>query len=150
MLAATVRVRGLGREGGSNARVSFCRCTCQVLSVLGVDHRRPYRTTSPISSMPPRDLESNASAYYLPFYHVLQFTILYKIVGNQSPSAPNQQSNKPIFVDSSGPFFTLYSKVAKDEDDETAKRWQEDAKGILIFVSFLYPHSYRLVHKPEH
>jgi hypothetical protein len=28
----------------------------------------------------------------------------------------------------------MYSKMAKEEDDETAERWQKDADGILIFV----------------
>ena len=39
------------------------------------------------------------------------------------------------FGDSSGPFFSIYTKVTKKEDDEMVERWQKDADGILIFVS---------------
>ena len=46
------------------------------------------------------------------------------------------QSKEPVFVDSSGPFFTLYSEAAEDEDNKMVKSWQDDVKGILIFVSF--------------
>ena len=41
----------------------------------------------------------------------------------------------PTFSDSSGPVFSLYSKVAVEEDDKTAERWKTNADGILIFVS---------------
>ena len=64
---------------------------------------------------------------------------LSKIVGNQTQSAPNQLSNEPIFADSSGPFFTLYSEAAEEEDNKMVKGWQENAKGILIFVSPCVP-----------
>jgi hypothetical protein len=37
--------------------------------------------------------------------------------------------------DSSGPFFSIYSKAADDEDNKMVERWQKDADGILIFVS---------------
>ena len=36
--------------------------------------------------------------------------------------------------DSSGPLFSIYYKAADEEDNKTAKRWQKDADGILIFV----------------
>jgi len=39
------------------------------------------------------------------------------------------------FSDSSGPVFSLYSKIAVEEDDKTAERWKTNADGILIFVS---------------
>jgi hypothetical protein len=29
----------------------------------------------------------------------------------------------------------MYSKIAKEEDNQVAERWQKDADGILIFVS---------------
>jgi len=29
----------------------------------------------------------------------------------------------------------MYSKFAKEEDDDLVDRWQKDADGILIFVS---------------
>jgi hypothetical protein len=36
--------------------------------------------------------------------------------------------------DSSGPLFTLYSKLAVEEDNKMVERWQKDAEGIIIFV----------------
>lgn len=41
----------------------------------------------------------------------------------------------PTFSDSSGPVFSLYSKIAAEKDDKTAERWKANADGILIFVS---------------
>jgi len=31
----------------------------------------------------------------------------------------------------------MYLKMAEAEDNKMAERWQKDAEGILIFVSFL-------------
>jgi hypothetical protein len=42
------------------------------------------------------------------------------------------QSN---FSDGSGPIFNMYVKMAEEEDNKMANRWQKDADGILIFVS---------------
>ena len=57
----------------------------------------------------------------------------------QSQSASNQplqpQQGESNFGDSSGPIFSMYSKLAGEEDDEMVDRWQKDADGILIFVS---------------
>ena len=51
---------------------------------------------------------------------------------------PNQPSQgESNFGDSSGRLFTIYiyHKAAEEEDNKMVKRWKEDAKGILIFVS---------------
>jgi hypothetical protein len=53
---------------------------------------------------------------------------------------PTTTSNQPLqvesnFGDSSGPLFSIYSKVAEEEDNKMVERWQKDADGILIFVS---------------
>jgi hypothetical protein len=51
-------------------------------------------------------------------------------------STPNQRlQGESNFGDSSGPFFSIYSKAAEDEDNKMVERWQKDADGILIFVS---------------
>ena len=42
------------------------------------------------------------------------------------------------FSDSSGPLFNMYVKMAEEEDNKMADRWQKDADGILIFVGFCY------------
>jgi hypothetical protein len=39
------------------------------------------------------------------------------------------------FADSSAPLFNMYRKMAEEEDNKMAERWQKDADGILIFVS---------------
>ena len=50
-------------------------------------------------------------------------------------STPNSSSQEFNFGDSSGPFFSIYSKTAEEEDNKMVDRWQKDADGILIFVS---------------
>jgi hypothetical protein len=45
------------------------------------------------------------------------------------------QQGDSNFGDSSGPIFSMYSKLSKEEDDALVDRWQKDADGILIFVS---------------
>jgi hypothetical protein len=55
------------------------------------------------------------------------------------PDRPQSIQNPPAqgesnFGDSSAPFFSLYSKIAEDEDNKMVDRWQKDADGILIFV----------------
>lgn len=58
------------------------------------------------------------------------------VVDDQTELAPNRQSKEePSFGDSSGPFFSMYSEAAEDEDNKMVERWQKDADGILIFVS---------------
>jgi len=50
-------------------------------------------------------------------------------VGIDQPSQGESNSG-----DSSGPLFTMYSKIAEEEDDKMVERWQKDAEGIIIFV----------------
>jgi hypothetical protein len=42
------------------------------------------------------------------------------------------------WVDSSGPLFFMYSKMAEEEDKKMADTWHREADGILIFVSFTF------------
>ncbi len=52
----------------------------------------------------------------------------------------------------------MYLKIAEEEDNKMAERWQKDADGILIFVSphvsihaYYYTHTFqlhRLVYSP--
>ena len=54
---------------------------------------------------------------------------------NERPLAPSRQSQGEINIgDSSGPLFTMYTRLAVEEDNKMAERWQKDAEGILIFV----------------
>ena len=59
----------------------------------------------------------------------------------QPQSAPNlppwPELGGSNFGDSSGPIFSMYSKLTKEEDDQLVVRWQKDADSILIFVSLL-------------
>ena len=51
----------------------------------------------------------------------------------QPQSVPLEE--KPNFGDSSGTFFSMYSRIAEEEDARMAERWKKDADGILVFVS---------------
>ena len=54
---------------------------------------------------------------------------------DQPPSPLNQSfQGETKFGDGSGPLFTLYSKIAEEEDNKMVGRWQKDAEGIVIFV----------------
>ncbi len=46
---------------------------------------------------------------------------------------PSQEESQ--FSDSSGPLFSTYSKIAEKDDDIIAEGWQQDANGVIIFVS---------------
>ncbi|KAI0299130.1 hypothetical protein B0F90DRAFT_634541 [Multifurca ochricompacta] len=55
--------------------------------------------------------------------------------GYPPPPAQNQASKgESTFADSSGPIFSMYLNLAKDEDEKMAERWTADADGILIFT----------------
>ncbi|KAI0246406.1 hypothetical protein BJV78DRAFT_151749 [Lactifluus subvellereus] len=53
---------------------------------------------------------------------------------NRPGAAPDQAQRAQNFDDSSGPLFFMYRKMAEEEDDKMAERWQKDADGILIFT----------------
>ena len=52
-----------------------------------------------------------------------------------APIPPLLPLEEPNFGDSSGTLFSMYSRIAEEEDARMAERWQKDADGILIFVS---------------
>ncbi|KAH9989149.1 hypothetical protein BJV77DRAFT_1172685, partial [Russula vinacea] len=61
--------------------------------------------------------------------------------GNERDGRRDAQSpqNQPLqgesnFGDSSGPFFSIYSKAADVEDKKKVDQWQNDAEGILFFT----------------
>ena len=60
---------------------------------------------------------------------------------------PQPSGGASSFGDSSGSLFSIYSKAAEEEDTKMVERWQKDADGILIFVSFWLTSSYCFVHK---
>jgi hypothetical protein len=41
--------------------------------------------------------------------------------------------------DNSRPLFSMYSRMAEEEDNKTVTRWQRDTDGILIFVGLFVP-----------
>jgi hypothetical protein len=50
-------------------------------------------------------------------------------------SAQNQPSQgESDFVDGSGPIFSMYIKMAEEEDTKMAESWKADADSILVFV----------------
>jgi hypothetical protein len=56
---------------------------------------------------------------------------------NDHEDEPRSGGNlgQPNFWDSSTPLFSMYSKIAEEEDNKMAERWNRDADVILIFVS---------------
>ncbi len=46
---------------------------------------------------------------------------------------PSQKESQ--FDDSSRPLFSMYSKIAEKDDYIIAEGWQQDANGVIIFVS---------------
>ena len=67
---------------------------------------------------------------------------------------PTTTTNPPLQEesnsgDSSGPFFSVYSEAAKDEDNKRAENWQKDAEGIIIFVSPSVDIHTSFANKPE-
>jgi hypothetical protein len=73
------------------------------------------------------------------------FTSSFSIAASDPRDVPWKKQNQVSqgqanlnFTDSSGPLFNMYIKMAEEEDNKMADRWQKDADGILIFVSFLY------------
>ena len=53
---------------------------------------------------------------------------------------PQPRQNHPPqgesgFVDGSGPLFSMYFKLAGEEDKKLTENWTGDADGILVFVS---------------
>jgi len=70
----------------------------------------------------------------------LPFTVNGHLRAPKHQSTLNQQlRGESNFRDSSGPLFSMYSKMAEEEDNKMADHWQKDADGILIFVS---PHAW--------
>ena len=58
----------------------------------------------------------------------------------QPPPPPNQSVHEETkFYDSSGPLFTLYSRITEEEDNTMVQRWQKDAEGVIIFVRQRFP-----------
>ncbi|KAI0253404.1 hypothetical protein BJV78DRAFT_1351773 [Lactifluus subvellereus] len=52
--------------------------------------------------------------------------------GGPANAIPDEE--QPRFADSSAPLFNMYRKIAEEEDNKMAERWQKDADGILIFT----------------
>jgi hypothetical protein len=52
------------------------------------------------------------------------------------PGRNEQPQGESGFVDGSGPLFSMYFKLAGEEDKKLTKSWTGDADGILVFVSY--------------
>jgi hypothetical protein len=44
------------------------------------------------------------------------------------------REEEPVYGDSSGPLFAIYTTSAEKRDNRVFARWQKDADGIIIFV----------------
>lgn len=74
-----------------------------------------------------------------PLYSILTYPHPISIGDRQylPRTAPNEASQgESGFIDSSGPIFSMYLDLAKEEDKKMVESWQADAKGILVFVRF--------------
>ena len=85
----------------------------------------------------------SVSAYHLQIY----------VVDNQprQPQSVWNQESQPLpreerYGDSSGQFFSVYTRIAKEKDDKMTQRWQKDADSMLVFVGpcvdIHYPHAH--------
>jgi hypothetical protein len=63
---------------------------------------------------------------------LVNLTHMVCVIGGPPNLPPNELS------DSSGPLFSIYSKIVEEDDNKRAERHQKDAEGIVLFVS---PHS---------
>jgi hypothetical protein len=53
----------------------------------------------------------------------------------QEQAQRSQEESVPEFRDSSEPLFSMYLKLAEEDDKRIAEHWRADAGGILVFVS---------------
>ena len=51
------------------------------------------------------------------------------------PGQNDPPKGEPEYVDGSGPLFSMYLKLAGEQDKDLAENWKGDADGILTFVS---------------
>lgn len=51
------------------------------------------------------------------------------------PGQNDPPKGEPEYVDGSGPLFSMYLKLAGEQDKDLAESWKGDADGILTFVS---------------
>ena len=66
---------------------------------------------------------------------VLRFDNIFHLIDDDDNLGIDQPSQEVSNSgDSSSPLFTMYSKIAEEEDDKMVERWQKDAEGIIIFV----------------
>jgi hypothetical protein len=58
--------------------------------------------------------------------------------GTHHRSTPIQslELSESDYIDGSWPLYTMYSKIAKVEDNKLVERCHRDTDGTLIFVSF--------------
>ncbi len=73
--------------------------------------------------------------YCVPLRHIppTNFTHVPNLEHGYHDQPPSQEVSQ--FGDSSGPLFSMYSKIAEKDDRTMVERWQKDADGVIIFVS---------------
>jgi len=54
------------------------------------------------------------------------------------PGQNDPRQGESVFADGSGPLFSMYFKLAGEEDKKSTENWTADAEGILVFVSRHY------------
>jgi hypothetical protein len=95
-----------------------------------------------LGDLPEQRINTSMSFPTLPLYH---HQLHPSLAASDPRDVPWKEQNQPSqrqanmnFTDSSGPLFNMYIKMTEEEDNKLTHRWQKDADGILIFVSFIF------------
>jgi len=92
------------------------------------------------ATSPPADVERGNRTSGFPASPLSSLSLSARIVGDPTdlpqPIRNQPLGGEPSTDDSSGPLFSMYSKMAEEEDNKMVERWERDANGILVFVSF--------------
>jgi len=92
------------------------------------------------ATSPPADIERGKRTGEFSALSLSSLSSSARIAGDPT-DLPQPIRNQPLggesgIDDSSGRLFSMYSKMAEEGDNKMVERWQRDADGILVFVSF--------------
>jgi len=96
----------------------------------------PHNTTPIQCSQISKGVSEEVRYPPLCYHFISSHTFIVNDHEDEPRSGGNHPSfGQPNFWDSSTPLFSMYSKIAEEEDNKMAERWRRDADVILIFVS---------------
>jgi len=102
--------------------------------------RCPKLSTTPSTSMTsPNRRRKEVHVFGSSHHHEGTYRLPPSCPGGCPPRPDQDQASQAVpeldFRDSSGPLFSMYLKLAEEEDIKIVERWRTDARGILVFVS---------------